>query len=279
MDSRLFSDVAQDKVFYLRSGKPIRNVSELIYSLKSIDNNEFSHHANFEKDDFATWISDAVGDKALGANLRNIKDRTLYIEYLEKVLNPKTDKSSNISDVKKLPTLDIVKTSKKSDSKTKTEKKSEDKSKPKLIRINTNPKKIDTNNTSKPITKVSNSQNVSSKEISKLQSEIDKLSKTNSELNSKIDAISKMLVSKDALEPQVQNVVGKNVSKYFDDKDFRKKILEIFNSKIKEDIESVHSKDKHVLKSEINSIISMNNELEKKLDSTIAHRNKQIEDA
>ena len=41
--------------------------------LKSISPEQFSHHVNEEKNDFANWVSEVIGDQALARNLARAK--------------------------------------------------------------------------------------------------------------------------------------------------------------------------------------------------------------
>ena len=56
----LLINVAPEKVFYLFNGKHIKNLKELISELENITQEDFSRHCNSEKDDFSTWIDDAL---------------------------------------------------------------------------------------------------------------------------------------------------------------------------------------------------------------------------
>lgn len=67
-------DVSSDNVFYCANGKTFKNVVELGDSLKEMDEDTFGAHVTSEKNDFATWIYDVIGDVYLADALRGIED-------------------------------------------------------------------------------------------------------------------------------------------------------------------------------------------------------------
>ncbi|HYD03625.1 MAG TPA: hypothetical protein VEC16_04975 [Alphaproteobacteria bacterium] len=290
MDSnKLLSDVAPDKIFYLASGRPISNIKELISELSSTSIEEFSYHANAFKDDFATWIDDALGIPELAEDLRTIKDKDEYIRKLSDAINsiaqPETNQqssqnvnaffsdakteipapeapSSNVqfdpvitSDAKKMANELEKEIVHKSRGKTKPEKKAKSQPSAQLFSQSNDTANI-------------NSGNAPSKEISQLKSELEKMKQANSELSKRIDTI-----SKNNDDAKLQNFVSKGVNNYFDDKNFQKKIVEMFKSTIVE----IHSRERSALKTEINNIIELNDRLDKKIDASVSNRNKQIE--
>jgi hypothetical protein len=88
---RLLSDVDPQKAFWLYGGKVLRNLNELSESLKSMTEEVFKYHVNKEKNDFANWINDVIGDIDLTKDLRKLKTR----EVISKVVDKR------ISDLKK----------------------------------------------------------------------------------------------------------------------------------------------------------------------------------
>jgi hypothetical protein len=82
-------DVSEDNVFYCADGDSFKNVGEFNNSLKTMDEATFISHVNSDKNDFATWIYDVVGDVHLAGVLRgidNLEDTrnevNVRIEYL-----------------------------------------------------------------------------------------------------------------------------------------------------------------------------------------------------
>lgn len=86
--------IDSEKSFWVNSGSVLRNLEEFSNELKSIEPEHFSHHVNKEKNDFATWVSDVIGDQMLAKNLSRAKTpKTLSktvdkrLDYLKKMLD------------------------------------------------------------------------------------------------------------------------------------------------------------------------------------------------
>ncbi len=73
--SAYLNDVPEDKKFWSSDGKIFRNLSELADSLRSMSEETFSSHVNNEKNDFAKWVYDVIGDISLSESLRNVTSK------------------------------------------------------------------------------------------------------------------------------------------------------------------------------------------------------------
>ena len=83
-------DVSDDNVFYCANGETFKNIVDLGNSLSEMDEETFSSHVNEEKNDFANWIYDSVGDVLLAETLRELseledtkREVKVRIEFLE----------------------------------------------------------------------------------------------------------------------------------------------------------------------------------------------------
>ena len=56
--------------FYLNNGKKLKNIAELMESLKDMSQDLFSFHVNEQNNDFANWIRDVFGAKELARRIR-----------------------------------------------------------------------------------------------------------------------------------------------------------------------------------------------------------------
>lgn len=74
MDKKFLNFVEEGKEFYCKNGKVIRSLGELSREVKSLDEGTFNHHVSEEKNDFANWVNDVVGDAVL-ANRMKISKR------------------------------------------------------------------------------------------------------------------------------------------------------------------------------------------------------------
>ncbi|MCH7850419.1 MAG: hypothetical protein IH845_02140 [Nanoarchaeota archaeon] len=67
-------DVNSNNVFYCANGDSFKNIMDLGNSLDLMDDETFAHHVNFEKNDFATWVYDVIGDVELANTLRELEN-------------------------------------------------------------------------------------------------------------------------------------------------------------------------------------------------------------
>jgi len=83
------ADVPADKVFWCHDGRVLTNMEELAAALRDMSEDTYRYHANADKNDFANWLRDAVGDatlagqvakaatKAIAASKVNLRVRSL----------------------------------------------------------------------------------------------------------------------------------------------------------------------------------------------------------
>ncbi|HLG23320.1 MAG TPA: hypothetical protein VI564_00140 [Candidatus Nanoarchaeia archaeon] len=62
-----------DKFFWVHDGRVLKNLEELEGQLLTMPNEIFLYHVNKDKNDFAKWISDVLGDKAFALDLKKAK--------------------------------------------------------------------------------------------------------------------------------------------------------------------------------------------------------------
>jgi hypothetical protein len=87
--------------FYFSSGDSAGSLDELLEKLKSMDEDCFEHHVNEDKNDFAAWISECVGDKALAKRISTLKERREIIKVIAKKVNtPAKVKKGIIAQIK-----------------------------------------------------------------------------------------------------------------------------------------------------------------------------------
>jgi hypothetical protein len=68
------SDVLPENNFKMKTGEEIKNLHELLKTLKDMVQENFLYHVNNEKNDFAEWIRHSIGDTELADKLITIKD-------------------------------------------------------------------------------------------------------------------------------------------------------------------------------------------------------------
>jgi hypothetical protein len=63
-------DVPQDKRFWCRDGRILKNLSELVVALTLMTDETFRYHSNETKSDFSRWVRDVIGDEELAGALQ-----------------------------------------------------------------------------------------------------------------------------------------------------------------------------------------------------------------
>jgi hypothetical protein len=70
------ADVPEDYVFWCCDGRTMRSMQELAEALNTMTDEVFAYHANQQKNDFSTWVSDIIRDEDLAADLRQAASRS-----------------------------------------------------------------------------------------------------------------------------------------------------------------------------------------------------------
>jgi hypothetical protein len=80
----ILADCPPEKAFWLCNGTTCRNIFELESSIAKTDNYTFAYHVNsdHDKNDFADWIRNVLGDRTLADKLEAIKDKTNYLKII-----------------------------------------------------------------------------------------------------------------------------------------------------------------------------------------------------
>ncbi|MFH2021595.1 MAG: DUF5752 family protein [archaeon] len=76
----------EENVFRLAGGSSLCNLNELHAALVSMDEYTFRYHVNSDnnKNDFASWVKDVLGDKVLARQLNNVLDQKKYAKIVAK---------------------------------------------------------------------------------------------------------------------------------------------------------------------------------------------------
>lgn len=87
---RLLSNVPEQFTFWCRDGARFWNLRDLARAVSSMDDAVFSFHVNDQKNDFANWVADVVGDHTLArelwqtrnpaTTLRRLAERVAFLE-------------------------------------------------------------------------------------------------------------------------------------------------------------------------------------------------------
>ncbi len=81
--SHLLEQEADKKHYFkLKSGQELKSVNDLRKALTYIKDDEFNHHVSSHKNDFATWIEEALDNREFAHKIRKIKTRKELEEFL-----------------------------------------------------------------------------------------------------------------------------------------------------------------------------------------------------
>ncbi len=70
------ADVHCEEVFWSHDGQTFKNLQELALGLISMKDEIYMYHANNNKNDFAHWVNEVVGDHELARELESAMSRT-----------------------------------------------------------------------------------------------------------------------------------------------------------------------------------------------------------
>ncbi|MBN2053004.1 hypothetical protein JW756_05865 [Candidatus Woesearchaeota archaeon] len=82
----LEKEALKEHYFKLKNGQELKCLNDLRKALSYISDEEFSHHATPEKNDFATWTKEALQMPELAEKIRNAKSREELQEILKNPL-------------------------------------------------------------------------------------------------------------------------------------------------------------------------------------------------
>ena len=84
--SKTWLDVPHDRKFYSNDGTVLSNVKELPNAIKTMSSDTFLHHVNSERNDFANWVEQVMGEEKLGLQIRRVKNKDSMVKLLQNVL-------------------------------------------------------------------------------------------------------------------------------------------------------------------------------------------------
>ncbi len=80
---KYLSDVEGGRCFWVNNGPILKNLYELYGALKEMGNRTWQHHASSEKNDFAAWVKDVIGDEKLANDLLKAKNKLTAAKHVE----------------------------------------------------------------------------------------------------------------------------------------------------------------------------------------------------
>jgi hypothetical protein len=89
--SKFEQTVDQEKSFYLNNGKELNSLRALYDEIHHMPDVVFFHHVTPERNDFANWVKDVIGDKTLAAKIAKAGTPIVLKETLAGIIE-KNDK-------------------------------------------------------------------------------------------------------------------------------------------------------------------------------------------
>lgn len=106
--------VSEDRQFWLHDGRTLQTLHQLQDALHDMKPEVFSHHVNSSKNDFASWVIDITGDKALADSIRKSKTPKSMEAVIDKALaNAEMRKVTDVNHLRQIANKlrqDLIKT-------------------------------------------------------------------------------------------------------------------------------------------------------------------------
>jgi hypothetical protein len=80
---KLLSNVPEQFTFRCYDGAVYWNLQDLARAVASMNEAVFTHHVNVEKNDFANWVANVIGDQKLAKELRETRNPATIARRLE----------------------------------------------------------------------------------------------------------------------------------------------------------------------------------------------------
>ncbi|MBI2142582.1 hypothetical protein HYU15_03815 [Candidatus Woesearchaeota archaeon] len=70
-------DCNSEQCFWVNNGPVLKNLDELAAAIKTITDEQFTHHVTSDRNDFSKWIAEVIGDMKLSRELSKVRSRTM----------------------------------------------------------------------------------------------------------------------------------------------------------------------------------------------------------
>ncbi len=89
----MLSNTQPHQAFWVNNGPVIKNVIELAAAARKLTAQQFTHHVNKGKNDFAKWVGEVIRDQVLAQKLGRVKTKeglaaavTSRLQQLQKLI-------------------------------------------------------------------------------------------------------------------------------------------------------------------------------------------------
>ncbi|MEA1926090.1 MAG: hypothetical protein U9M90_02485 [Patescibacteria group bacterium] len=79
-------DAPQEAYFRVHNGSALRNLKDLHKALRGMTKEQFEYHTKRNGNDFARWIKDVLGEKALASKITRLRSKKGIQNAIEKFL-------------------------------------------------------------------------------------------------------------------------------------------------------------------------------------------------
>jgi hypothetical protein len=88
VEKKEYGKAPEEHHFYLKDGRELKSVYELIDSFDNMPDDVFKHHVNTEKNDFANWLGDVFDEKDLAKEMKELNTaRDTQLKLLKHVVS------------------------------------------------------------------------------------------------------------------------------------------------------------------------------------------------
>jgi hypothetical protein len=70
---KVLSEVQPERAFWVNNGPVLKSLGEFAQGVSKLKPAQFAHHVNREKNDFANWVAEVIGDNVLARKLKTLK--------------------------------------------------------------------------------------------------------------------------------------------------------------------------------------------------------------
>ena len=84
--AKFLTDVPKEACFWVHNGFALRNLKDLHQALKGMTKEQFEYHTKRNGNDFACWIKDTLGEKALASKIAKLKSKKGMQNAIQKFL-------------------------------------------------------------------------------------------------------------------------------------------------------------------------------------------------
>lgn len=81
--NKMIKEAKDEEVFVTKNNFKAKNIFELRKAVQEMNDDEFSHHLNNEKNDFANWIEHCLDDKILAEDVQKAKTKDEVIKCID----------------------------------------------------------------------------------------------------------------------------------------------------------------------------------------------------